>query len=102
MEKIYKNNKGKICGYLMNDGIYRKKVDSKKHKLRVMDAYGVDLDIVNELKNAGCTEIRILEIDTSIILSISFLEFVEKGVTRNLDGEQVLLPVKYFKTEPYK
>ena len=102
MEKTFKNNKGKICGYFMNDNIYRKKVDSTKHKLRVADAYGIDCNIVEELKTLGCTEVRILETDTNLILSIPFDEFVEKGFDRNLDGQQKFLPTKYFKIELYQ
>ncbi|MBX4188185.1 MAG: hypothetical protein KW793_03575, partial [Candidatus Doudnabacteria bacterium] len=81
------------------DGIYRKRVDSRKHRLRVMDAYGIDAEIVRQLVGIGTKEIRILETDKNIVLSVSFAEFMAKGVSLVLDGEQIFLPVKYFTKE---
>ena len=98
--KDFFNKKGQLAGYLIN-GIYRKRVDSTKHKLKVMEAYGVDLDIINALKELGTTEIRVLETDTDTILSVNFEEFRTIGVIRNLDGLQVFLPTKYWSKEKF-
>lgn len=94
--KFYKNNKGQIVGRLPNDKKYRKEVDSRKHKLKIMDAYGIDKYIVEDLRNELCTEIRIRETDTGKILSISMEDFLEHCVTRIFDGEQMFVSVKYF------
>lgn len=102
MSKIFKNNKGKVCGYLIDDKIYRKKVDSVKHKLRVANAYGIDRNIVTELRELGCIEIRILETDTKKILSCSFDDFDSISFCRDLDGEQLFLPMNYWDISEYK
>lgn len=93
--KIHKNYKGQICGRLSDDLIYRKEVDSKKHKLHIMDAYGIDKSIVDDLRNDGCTEIRIRENGTRV-LCISMEDFTEKSVLRNFDTPQLFVSVKYF------
>lgn len=92
--KQYKNNKGLFCGWLSNDGIYRKDVDSKKHKMKIMDAYAIDKRIVDDIR-ADCMEIRIRE-DGTNILSISMADFLEHAVVRNFDSEQYFVSIKYF------
>lgn len=86
-----------MCGYWI-DGIYRKVVDSQKHRLKVMNAYGIDKDILTELTALGTTEIRIRESDTGTVYYIPFEQFMKLGVERNLDTLQVFLPVHYFMT----
>ncbi len=95
----FKNQEGKICGW-WKDGIYRKKVDSQKHKLKIMDAYGIDETIICEIEALGTKEIRIMEVDTGKILSTSFETFKEHSVTRNFQTFQRFLSVKYFNNEP--
>lgn len=95
MRKDFTNNKGKMCGYWI-DGIYRKRVNSQKHRLRVMDAYGIDKAIVEELKLLKTHSVRIQEEDTGKILDVSFDFFCQMGIERDLDGVQVFLPVRYF------
>lgn len=95
MRKDFFNNKGRLCGYWI-DGIYRKNVDSTKHKLRVMNAYGIDTGIIEELKALGTKEIRIRELDTGLVHFIPFDQFVALGVLRNLETPQTFLPVHYF------
>lgn len=95
MTKNFFNKKGKLCGWL-STGIYRKRVDSTKHRLRVMNAYGIDKAIVDELKTLECKEIRICETDTGTVFKIGFDKFCAFGVSRTLDGEQIFLPIHYF------
>ena len=89
------NDKGQICGYILQDGIYRKKVNSKKHRMRLLDGYGIDERIVKKIKDL-VPEIRILETDTNNIYSISMSDFLEHSVVRNFEGEQRFCSVKYF------
>lgn len=88
-------SKGKLAGKLDN-GIYRKKVISTKHKMKIFDAYGIDKTIVSKLEKLGCKEIRILETDTNIIYSTSFENFLKNGIEKNFDGKQVFLSIKHF------
>lgn len=87
---------------MLEDKIYRKKVDSKIHKLRLMDAYGIDEEIIEELKKAKCNSIRILETDTNTVLSIPFPVFMKNSVKRKFDGTQFFVSVKFFNKETYK
>lgn len=94
--KQYKNHKGQFCGWLSDDKIYRKEVDPSKHKLKIMEAYGIDKRIMDDLRNELCTEIRIRESPSGRILSISFDDFLEKSVLRNFETEQLFVSIKYF------
>lgn len=96
MKRNYKNNKGKICGYVLDDNIYRKKVDSTKHKMKIFDAYGIDMKIVNTIISEGIKEIRILETDTGTILSVDVDTFNDNAIIKDFDGKQMFLPVKFF------
>lgn len=91
----FQNSKNQTVGYLKNR-VYRRRADSRIHKLRVMDAYGLDDKIFRELDKLGCKEIRILEVDTNRVLSVDFIEFKKLCIYREFDGKQVFLPVKYF------
>ena len=99
--KNYFNNKGKLAGYL-KDNIYRKQVNSKKHKMKIYDAYGISSNIVVELEKEGCEEIRIKETDTEIIYRTSLDNFIKNGIERNFDGQQIFLPLKYFEVNNEK
>jgi len=96
MKRNYTNNKGKICGYVLDDNIYRKKVVSTKHKMKIFDAYGIDMKIVNTLISEEVKEIRILETDTNTILSVDIDVFNEHAIIKDFDGKQMFLPIKYF------
>lgn len=85
-----------MCGWIGQDNVYRKVVDSRKHKLRLMDAYGIDEDIVQELQSKGVPAIRIKEDDTGNVLEVSMATFMEHSVVRQFDGWQRFLSVKYF------
>ena len=98
MKKNFLNPKGKVCGW-WTDGIYRKRVDPSKHLLKIMDAYGIEENIVQELKNLGTNEIRIMETDTCRVLSIPFDGFLKNGVTRNFESKQMFVSRKFFKPD---
>lgn len=96
---ILRNNKGQIAGEL-TDGIYRKVVDSKKHKFRMFNAYGMDKEIMDKL-SGQCDKVRLLEKDTKNIYETDFESFTKNGIQRNYDGVQVFLPLKFWLLETH-
>lgn len=96
---IFKNNKSEVIGEF-REGVYRKIVDSEKHKMKVYDGYGIDEDIIDQLK-AGeeeCKEVRLKEKDTGSVYSVDFATFFDKGIRKTFEGQtaQVFLPLKYW------
>jgi hypothetical protein len=77
------------------DGIYRRHADSKKHKMKLYDAYGIDEHIIRDLKERNCTEVRIKELDTNKILSSTFSDWLQHGIVADHDSVQRFLPLKY-------
>lgn len=97
----YTNSKGKIVGN-EKDGIYRRRAKSSKHLLRVMDAWGIDKSILENLTERGATEIRILDEDKNEVYSVTVAKFNELGVERDFEGPQVFLPRKYWEVTNHK
>lgn len=94
--KVFYNNKGKVCGWL-KDGVYRKEVDSRKHKMKIYNGYGISQDIVHELWQLKCEKIRIKETDTGKVWETSFNTFIgEHSKLANFDGEQRFLPMNHW------
>lgn len=94
--KQYANNKGQVVGTL-KDGIFRKEVHSKKHKMRNFACYGIDTRIIKELIQENCVEVRIRETDTGHIYSSPFSAWVSYGFEKDYgDGRQTFLPMKYY------
>jgi hypothetical protein len=94
---ILRNNKGQVAGEL-RDGIYRKVVDSKRHKMKIYNAYGVDLEILEKMRGQ-CEKVRLLEKDTKNIYETSYESFLKNGIQKNYDGKQVFLPLKFWMLE---
>lgn len=95
MRKDYFNEKGVLCGYLI-DGIYRKHVKRSKHLLRVMEAWGVDKVIISDLEALKTQSIRIKDDESGIIYAVTLERFIELGVERDFGELQVFLPLKYW------
>lgn len=93
MNEAKHNSKGQVIGIFKN-GVFRKNVNSERHKMKIYDAYGVDEGVVKELKNARLIVIN--EKDTGIKLECPFKIFIEKSFVRNYSGEQRFLPMKYW------
>lgn len=93
--KIYTNKYGQFVGKLSDEGIYRKIVDSKKHKMKMYNGYAIDREIYEDLQKLDCKEIRIKEEDTGIIYTSKFTDWVQKGILMMFDGAQICLPGKY-------
>lgn len=85
---------GKRYGWI-DQGIFRKRVNSKRHKMRVLDAYGVDEGIVKALDLSDITEIRIKEDDTGDVYSISYEKFKENRFIKNFQTPQYFIQMKY-------
>ena len=101
METIFKikrfYSKGKVCGVL-KDGTYFKEVDSRKHKMRIYDGYGISDEIVNAIY-PECNRIRLREKDTKRIYEVSMEDFMSKAFVKNWDGLQYFLPIKFWRLE---
>lgn len=74
------------------------KAVSTHSKLLVLNAYGIEKCVVEELKERGCKLIQIEEINTGNIYEIDFAKFIEKAILRTFGNstEQYYLPLKYF------
>ena len=64
----------------LHEGIFRKKVKSSKHLMKIYDAWAIEEEIVQEIRFAGCEEIRLLDTDTGTIYSTTFQNFLEKEI----------------------
>lgn len=89
---------GKKIGTL-KEKIFRKRVKGSKHLMRKLDAWGLDMDVLNELPEDG--EIRILDTDDQKIYSTSVDVFKGVGVAREFGhhGLQMFLPRKYWEVK---
>lgn len=93
--KLYYNNRGKLVGEMIG-GIYRSHRQSSKHLLRILDAWGIDKKILDQLKKDDCLEVRILDHDDMIVYRAPISVFDEHGVEKNFVGRQVFLPRKWW------
>ena len=95
--EFFKNKKGEIVGWLSNH-IYYKQVNSKKHRMKIYNGYGIDETIVYLIQDK-CEKIRLKELDTDNIYEVSFDIFMDKNIKGNFDGVQFFLPLKYWTIE---
>lgn len=99
LQKSFYNHKGLKIGELSDAGFFRKTVDSKKHKMKNYNAYGIDKDVIDELEKLDCKEIRIKERDTDKIYRFDFKDWLDdkKRIVADFDTLQVFLPIKHDK-----
>lgn len=91
------NTKKQAVGFLNTESkVYRTKRKKSKHLLIVMDAWGLDQDIADQLAQEGCVEIRVLDEESGDVYSVSFELFMDKGIAKNFVGPQLFLPRKYW------
>lgn len=95
MTNIFYNSKGQVIGKL-KDGIFRKKVKKSKHYMRVLNAWGLDVEVVDKLRASKCTEIRILDTESQSIYSTPFEVFDNKGFVKDFSSEQKFLVIKHW------
>ena len=87
----YFHNNKKI-GSLV-DGVYRKRVKKSKHLMRMNDAWGIQYEVLQELKQKGCTEIRVLDTEDNIVYITTMDTYFSKSQVMNWgDGQQAFLP----------
>lgn len=91
--KEYLTKENKRVGLMVN-GIYRSVRRKSKHLLKILDAWGIDVKILEPLKEDGCKEIRILDNDEGTVYTIDLDTFISKGIEKNFVGRQVFLPRK--------
>jgi hypothetical protein len=93
---LLRNQDGAIIGVLKN-GIFTKKVDSRVHKLRIIDGYGIDENAFTAAVLAGAETIVVKETDTGKTLYASAKLFRAKCQEFNFGhGKQVALAGKYW------
>lgn len=80
--------KTQSVGELCEDKIFRKRVSKDKHFFRNAGTYGIDESIMAELQNNGCTEVRLLELESNQVWSTPFEFFIEKSWTHSYPGFQ--------------
>jgi hypothetical protein len=93
--KHYFNAKNQLAGEL-HDDVYKSIRRYKRHRLKILDAWGIDAKIVGDLEEDGCKEIRIFDQDYNKIYTVSFLTFKIYAIVRNYAGSQFFLPIKYW------
>jgi hypothetical protein len=92
----YTNKKGQVVGTL-KEGIFRKIVNKERHLMKIYDAWGIDYDVLLDLKAKGCTEIRVKETKENVVYTISFGDFFGKAHVSSFgDGEQAFCPRQFF------
>ena len=96
MNKLYYNYKHQTIGEL-RDGIYVKRVNPKKHFMKIYQGYGISELTLRDLKLNGCVEIRLNTGDD--IYRISVEEFEKHQIKANYDDAQVFCPLKYFESK---
>ncbi len=96
VNKLYYNYKNQPIGELYN-GIYLKKVNSKKHFMRLYQGYGISEITLRDLKTNGCYEIRIQT--ESDLYKISVEDFEKHQIKANYDDPQIFCPIKWFESK---
>lgn len=93
---LYKNKKGQAVGELKEDGVFRKRVDSTKHYMKIMSGYGLDKSILDSLQEKECVKIKIME-DDKKVYEIALPDFLNHAVERDFGhGKQMFCSLKFF------
>lgn len=93
---ILRNRDGRIIG-ILKKGILTKKVDSRIHKLRIVDGYGIDKYSLDLAVQNGARKIRIIESDTGREYEADVSYFIDKSIEVNLGfGKQLALAGSYW------
>lgn len=88
---------GKIFGVIKNDTLI-KKVDRKKHLYRKYNGYAIQSEILSYLTNNDVRYVKVEEIDTGDVYLTNTENYQNFGIIINYGyGEQVVLPLSYFK-----
>ncbi|KKC30915.1 hypothetical protein [Caldanaerobacter subterraneus] len=81
----------------LKEGIFYKKVKTRQ-KLKILDTYGIEASVVEDLKERGCKKIVIKEEDTGKEHKIAFETFYNKAIRKTFGNSsyQFYLPLKYW------
>lgn len=90
--KDVRNVDGKVVGQI-KDGVLMKRVFKKKHFMRVLNGWGLDLKILYE---EGFDIVKILDKDEDICYVSKKEDWLNHGIKKNFGyGEQIILPVRW-------
>jgi hypothetical protein len=90
--------KNKYVGTLHDDLIFRKRVRGELHRMKINDSWGIQWDVLLDLKKQGCKEVRILDIDDNTVYSASLDTLMNKARVENFgDGLQAFLNLDLWK-----
>jgi hypothetical protein len=96
---ILRNQDGSIIGVLKK-GVLTKKVDSRIHKLRIIDGYGIDKSALMIALGNGCRTIVVKETDTGKDYKIGVVEFTKNAKEFDFGhGKQLALAGRYWELE---
>jgi hypothetical protein len=105
MQREFYNDDGFKIGWLetIDDQIiFRKKVKESKHLMRKLDAWGVDESVYEQLRQAWCEKLQILDTDTNTLYEIPFNRFEQNAITRDFGyGRQAFVPRRHFDTKKH-
>ncbi len=100
MDKRYKSSKGQVVGSLTDTKVYKKRVHLSRHLLKIMDAWGIDSEIVKMIQKEGCKEIETIDVENNVVYRISFDDFMAKQVERDFGaGKQMFVSRKFWTTK---
>jgi hypothetical protein len=94
---IIRNRDGRIVGVIKKN-VLTKKVDSRVHKLKIVDGYGIERYLLEQAKKKGAKKIKIIEADTGKQMEADISLFEDKSVELNLGyGLQLALAGTYWR-----
>ena len=78
--------------------LLRKRVDSRRHKLRRPEAYGLEVSLLAQAEALGVRQVELFESDTGRVLTASLSAFREHGVEIQRGGfaPQLALPLAWW------
>lgn len=90
----FKNKKGQVIGTL-KEGVFLKRVEEKKHLLRIWDAYGIQASVMDRLPSK--TMIKIID-ETGKVYRATVEDFLHNGKVKEWGdhGKQWFLSRKHF------
>ena len=86
----------------LKEGVFRKRVQKSKHRMRNTDSWGIQYEAVKKLMEQKCHTVRILETEENIIYTVPLEKIWKEGRVENWgDGDQVFLPRSQWDTEVF-
>ena len=97
-KQVFKNRAGQVIGVL-HENTFTKRVNERKHLLRIWDAWGVQDTVLNQLPSK--TKIHIID-DDEKVYETTVEEYYRLGQAKEFGahGMQMFLSRKHFNKEP--